>query len=98
MLVCGLFFALALGAFAAKPAAKARAPKSLHTMSWGDKLKEAGVVGAVQLGMSACRAIFIFERLFGLRRKNLAPSGLSARTRKRWAEGKFADLEKRQRD
>jgi biopolymer transport protein ExbB len=98
-LACGLSVALAVGASAAEPAAKADANKaaghkSLRTMSWGDKLKEAGVVGVVQLGMSAFGAIFIFERLFGLRRKNLVPEGLTARAKKLWQDGKFEDLEK----
>jgi biopolymer transport protein ExbB len=63
-------------------------------MSWGDKLREAGVVGVIQLGLSGFGAIFIFERLAGLRRKNLAPAGLAARARKMWQEGKFDELEK----
>ena len=63
-------------------------------MSWGDKLKEAGPVGLVQLGMSAFGAIFIFERLFGLRRKHLVPPGLTVRARKLWQEGNFDALER----
>lgn len=95
----GLSLAVASSANAAEPAAKADANetiahKSLRTMSWGDKLKEAGPVGLVQLGMSAFGAIFIFERLFGLRRKHLVPPGLTARTRKLWQEGDFDALER----
>lgn len=92
--VCALSAAFAFSAGAAEPAAKPAAHKSLRTMSWGDKLKEAGVVGVIQLGMSAFGAIFIFERLSGLRRKHLVPPGLTARARKLWQEGKFDELEK----
>lgn len=72
------------------PAVKASSP---HTTSWGAKLKHAGTVGIVQFGLSAFGAIFIFERFFGLRRKHLAPAGLSDRARQMWKEGKFAELE-----
>ena len=51
--------------------------------NWGGKLKDAGTVGIVQFGLSAFGAIFIFERLFGLRRRHVVPEGLSARARKR---------------
>ncbi len=66
---------------------------SLRTMSWGDKLRQSGAVGLVQLGMSAFGAIFIFERLSGLRRKHLVPAGLADRARKLWQEGRFVELE-----
>jgi biopolymer transport protein ExbB len=65
----------------------------VHKMSWGDKLKEAGAVGVVQFALSAFGAIFFFERLFGLRRKNLVPTGLAARAAKLWREGRFDELE-----
>lgn len=94
LLALAVVCALTCAASAAEPAAKTAAHQSLRTMSWGDKLKEAGVVGVVQLGMSAFGAIFIFERLFGLRRKNLVRLGLTARAKKLWSEGKFDELEK----
>jgi biopolymer transport protein ExbB len=77
----------------------AHAPQTSTTATarisnWGGKLKDAGTVGIVQFGLSAFGAIFIFERLFGLRRRHVVPEGLSARARKLWAEGNFAELEK----
>jgi len=74
-------------------AAPAEAPKLVAMPSWGEKLKEAGVTGLVQIGMSVFGASFIFERLFRLRRKNLVPQGLSRQARELWSAGKFAELE-----
>ncbi|MEA3209993.1 MAG: biopolymer transport protein ExbB [Chthoniobacter sp.] len=69
-------------------------PSKVHKMSWGDKLKESGKVGVIQFAVSAFGAIFIFERFFGLRRKNIVPPGLTVRARKLWQEGKFDELER----
>jgi biopolymer transport protein ExbB len=66
----------------------------VHKMSWGDKLRESGKVGVIQFAVSAFGAIFIFERLFGLRRRHLVPAGLTARAKRLWQESKFNELEK----
>ena len=75
-------------------AAQSTTPAHTRITGWGDKLKEAGTVGVVQFGLSAFGAIFIFERLFGLRRKHVVPPELTARAKKLWAEGKFEVVEK----
>lgn len=98
LLACGMalaFGALPLTARAAtnEPAARSETPK-VARMSWGDKLRDAGVVGVAQFALSAFGAIFIFERFFGLRRKHLIPPDLSARARQLWRESKFEQLEK----
>lgn len=67
---------------------------SVQMVSWGDKIREAGPVGVIQFALSGFGAIFFFERLFGLRRKNLVPAGLAARARRLWEEGKYDELEK----
>jgi biopolymer transport protein ExbB len=85
---------LILDASAAQPAPEGAKPSMHKTMSWGDKLKESGVVGVIQLALSAFGAIFVFERLSGLRRGNLVPPGLTTRARKLWQEGKYEELEK----
>ena len=97
-----MFLAVPLALFGAVATARAATnqatvppatAKAVH-LSWGDKLKDAGVVGVVQFALSAFGAIFIFERLFGLRRKHLVPVGLTARAAQLWQEGKFEALEK----
>jgi biopolymer transport protein ExbB len=76
-----------------EPALRPAAARAVH-LSWGDKLKESGKVGIVQFGLSAFGAIFIFERLSGLRRRHVVPIGLTSRARQLWKEGKFDELEK----
>lgn len=96
-LLLGVWLLISTAAWAAEeqPVPESKmAHKSLKSMSWGDKLKEGGVVGIIQLGLSVFGAVFIFERLVGLRRKNLVPIGLSNRAKKLWDEGKFDELEK----
>ena len=88
LFVCGKLFAAD-----AQPAAAASA-KSIAMPSWGEKLKQGGTTAWVQIGMSVFGAGFVFERLFRLRRKFLVPSGLTARARQLWQDGKFAELEK----
>lgn len=61
--------------------------------SWGEKLKDAGTTGMVQIGLSIFGASFVFERLFRLRRKFLVPQGLSLQARELWKAGKFDELE-----
>ncbi|HEY2883109.1 MAG TPA: MotA/TolQ/ExbB proton channel family protein [Pirellulales bacterium] len=65
-----------------------------YTTSWGEQLRHAGITGLVQLALSIFGAGFVFERLFHLRQKYIAPVGLADRARKMWADGKFAELEK----
>jgi len=78
---------------AAAASSPADSPKLVEMPSWGEKLKEAGATGMVQIGMSVFGAGFIFERLFRLRRKYIAPQGLSRQARELWAAGKFDELE-----
>jgi biopolymer transport protein ExbB len=98
LLALGATLVLWIGTRPAQPATNESAPqparpKQTRFLSWGEKLKEAGTVGVIQFGLSAFGAIFIFERLFGLRRKHLVPPGLSACARKLWAAGQFEELE-----
>jgi len=82
---------------AAESAAKATAPPATgahFATSWGDRLKQGGPAAIVQIGLSVFGAGFVFERLFRLRRKNIAPDGLADEARKLWREGKFDELEK----
>lgn len=74
------------------PAASPAATKSLTT-SWGERLKQGGVAAVVQIALSVFGAGFVFERFYHLRRKNLAPAGLSDKARKLWNEGRFDELE-----
>lgn len=71
----------------------AEAPRVVTMPSWGEKLKAAGATGMVQMGLSVFGASFIFERLFRLRRKHIAPQGLSMKARELWSAGKFEELE-----
>ena len=70
------------------------ASSSRFATSWGDRLKHGGPAALVQIGLSVFGAGFVFERLFRLRRKNVAPDGLADEARKLWREGKFDELEK----
>jgi biopolymer transport protein ExbB len=88
----GAFTTARAGTNEAAAAAQPATAKAVR-MSWGEKLKDAGVVGVVQFGLSAFGAIFIFERLFGLRRKHVVPAGLAARARRLWQEADFEALE-----
>ncbi len=65
-----------------------------YTSGWGQKLKDAGATGLVQIALSVFGAGFVFERLFRLRRKFVVPEGLADQARELWAAGKFGELEK----
>jgi len=93
-------FGLCLGTSSALGAANdatvsaaADAAKLVAMPTWGEKLKDAGVTGLVQIGLSIFGAGFVFERLARLRRKNLVPQGLSRQARELWSAGKFDELE-----
>ncbi len=73
--------------------AAVRDAKPVYTSSWGAKLKQAGPTGLVQLAASVFGTVFLFERLFNLRQKNLVPAGLTARAKRMWAAGDFEGLE-----
>ena len=97
--VCVLLLSLCCGSTllaadtnAALPASKSSG--SRLAASWGDRLKHGGPAALVQIGLSVFGAGFVFERLFRLRRKNLAPDGLADEARKLWRAGKFDELEK----
>jgi biopolymer transport protein ExbB len=70
------------------------APAIRHTTAWGERLKQGGTTGLIQLGMSIFGAGFVFERLSRLRRKYILPDGLATRAKKLWRDGKFEELEK----
>jgi len=75
-------------------AAPAQPEPSAHSSgSWVELLKHAGTTGVVQIGLSVFGAIFIFERLFNVRRSRIAPKGLTERAKVLWNEGKFEELE-----
>ena len=73
------------------PPAKDSAP--IRSSNWGEKLRQGGKTAWVQIALSVFGAGFAFERLVRLRRKFLAPAGLSARARRLWEAGDFAALE-----
>jgi len=70
------------------------APATHQTPAWGERIKQGGMTGLVQIGMSIFGAGFVFERLFHLRRKYILPDGLAARAKQLWRDGKFDELEK----
>lgn len=70
------------------------APAIRHATAWGDRLKQGGTTGLIQLGMSIFGAGFVFERFFRLRRKFILPDGLAMRAKQLWRDGKFDELEK----
>lgn len=60
---------------------------------WGQKLKEGGNTALIQLAVSIFGAMFLFERLFNLRRHKIIPRGLGQKARKLWEAGDYAALE-----
>lgn len=82
------------GALAEAQGNSTPAADTRHAVGWGDRLKQGGPAALVQIGLSVFGAGFVFERLFRLRRKNLAPDGLADEARKLWREGKFDELQK----
>ena len=69
-------------------------PPAPVSTGWGERLKQGGVTGLVQLGLSIFGAGFVFERLFRLRRKFILPAGLATRAKQLWRDAKFDELEK----
>src|SRR5687768_6989040 len=95
ILLLSLCFCPALIAAEARPVpAPSQAPPNHFTASWGERLKQGGPAAVVQIGLSVFGAAFVFERLFRLRRKNLAPERLADEARKLWRDGNFEQLEK----
>lgn len=97
--VCVLLISLCcattvLAADANSAPAPAQSSGNHFATSWGDRLKQGGPAAIVQIGLSVFGAGFVFERLFRLRRKNIAPDGLADEARRLWGEGKFDELEK----
>lgn len=92
--------ALALASLAASaqqtnpPVAAPPQPAAHLSAGWGERLKQGGTTGLVQLGLSIFGAGFVFERLFRLRRKYILPAGLASRAKQLWRDGKFDELEK----
>jgi len=60
---------------------------------WLAKIRQGGTTGFVQIGLSIFGASFALERFFHMRRKFIAPRGLTRRARELWKTGKFAELE-----
>ena len=89
------FAGLTANAQSTNPPATAASQPSAHiSTGWGERLKQGGTTGLVQLGLSIFGAGFVFERLFRLRRKFILPDGLAARAKQLWRDGKFNELEK----
>lgn len=60
---------------------------------WLEMIEKGGTVGYVQIGLSIFGMMFAIERFLHLRRKYVAPVGLTQKAIKLWNEGKFAELE-----
>lgn len=60
---------------------------------WLAKIRQGGTTGFVQLALSVFGASFALERFVRLRRKAIAPRGLTQKARELWAAGKFDELE-----
>lgn len=96
LLLCGFLSAAGVARAAdpaTAPATVGEPAPAVHTLKWGEKLKDAGTTGMVQFALSIFGAGFAIERLFRLRQKNLAPRGLSDHARRLWREGRFDELE-----
>ncbi len=76
----------------AAEAASSEQPKTVAE-GWFAKLRQGGNTAKVQLALSIFGAAFAFERFFHLRRRFVAPRGLSVRARALWKEGKFDELD-----
>ena len=101
LLLCLVTFALVAGTASAQQtnppvtaASQPSQPSARLSTGWGERLKQGGTTGLVQLGLSIFGAGFVFERLFRLRRKFILPDGLAARAKQLWRDGKFDELEK----
>ena len=62
------------------------------------KLKESGKTGLALLLISIVGFSFAFERLFNLKKANIIPAGLAAKSNKLWEAGKFDELKKLAKD
>lgn len=62
--------------------------------SWAQKLPQGGTTILVQILLSVIGGAFALERLFGLRRKAIAPAGLAAQANELWQAGKLDEIEK----
>lgn len=82
-----------ISAAAARSQAAQKEVGEQFSRGWGKKLQAGGPTAVVQLLVSMFGAIFVFERLFNLRRNKIIPTGLGAKARQLWADGQFEQLE-----
>ncbi len=71
------------------PATTPKAPEN-----WLQKLPQGGTTTIVQILLSMIGGAFALERLFGLRRKAIAPAGLAQQANELWQAGKLDEIEK----
>ncbi len=64
------------------------------TQTWAQKLPQGGTTTIVQILLSMIGGAFALERLFGLRRKAIAPAGLAQQANELWQAGKLDEIEK----
>lgn len=62
--------------------------------NWAQKLPQGGTTVIVQVLLSMIGGAFALERLFGLRRKSIAPAGLAQQANQLWQAGKLDEIEK----
>jgi biopolymer transport protein ExbB len=62
-------------------------------LTWWERIQQGRETGAIQILLSVFGAIFVFERFYTLRRKNIAPLGLTEKARRMWREEKYDALE-----
>ena len=86
-----------LSAAAARSQAAQKEVGEQFSRGWGKKLQAGGTTALVQLLVSMFGAIFVFERIFNLRRNKIIPAGLGAKARQLWKDGDFEQLENLER-
>lgn len=78
--------------FPVTPPTPANTPQAPQT--WAQKLPQGGTTTIVQILLSMLGGAFALERLFGLRRKAIAPAGLAQQANELWQAGKLDEIEK----
>lgn len=83
----------AQSAAAARSEREQKAAGERFSAGWGQRLKEGGTTAVIQIALSIFGAMFIFERVFNLRRNKIIPRGLGQKARRLWQSGDFTALE-----